>query len=85
MMGTALDFHCVDTSANIILDAASKPWIEISIREDDVCVLSVLLGVIMLSTKLLHGPVVIWSQIEFSLAVLGVGSCVEEVILSDED
>ena len=60
---------------NILLDAADGPWVEVSIGENDVVVVLVVISVV-LTTKLREGPSVVWSKTELVFARLSVSSFV---------
>jgi len=84
-MGSAFDLNCINASTDVFGDATCKPWIEVTVREDDVGILSVLLRVVLSSSECSHGPVIVWSQIVLSSALSSVSSLIEKVVLYDKN
>ena len=85
MVCAALNDNGLDAGADILGDAACEPWVQIAIGKDDVRVLPVLLGVVLLASEGSQGPVVVRGQIEPLLTLLRVFGVVPQVVLHDEN
>ena len=85
MMRSTLNLNCIDASTDVFGDAASIPWVKISIGEDDIGILSVFLSVVLPSSERSHGPIIIWSQIVFGSAFSSISSLIEKIILIDKN
>jgi len=85
MVSTSFNQNCRNVRTDVFADTACKPWIQVTVRENDVGLLSVFLCVILLTSKRFECPVIVRSQIVLGLASCCISCLIENIILNDKN